>query len=99
MLDELPNDVDMTKITPPYVFKYNGKVPEDWGVTGIVLIAESHISIHTFADKNFVTFDLYSCRNFAKEKVIERLVATFKPKSYEEQVIHRGQHFVRNSAD
>jgi S-adenosylmethionine decarboxylase len=47
-LDTYPEKMEMTKIMPPYVFKYLGKKPEDWGLSGVVLIAESHISIHTF---------------------------------------------------
>src|SRR5919199_243273 len=50
LLDTLPERIGMTKIAPPYVFRYSGVKPEDWGVTGVVLIAESHISIHTFAE-------------------------------------------------
>ena len=30
-LDQCPDLIHMTKIMPPYVFKYHGKVPEDWG--------------------------------------------------------------------
>ena len=51
-LDAYPAEMEMTKIMPPYVFRYTGTVPEDWGVSGFVLIAESHISIHTFPTSN-----------------------------------------------
>ena len=32
LLDELPTRIGMTKIMPPYVFKYSGLRPEDWGL-------------------------------------------------------------------
>ena len=51
ILDDLPERIGMTKIMPPYVFKYSGVKPEDWGLSGFVLIAESHVSIHTFPEK------------------------------------------------
>src|SRR5947209_19170775 len=52
MLDELPDLISMHKISPPYAFVYKPKdKPEEWGVSGFVIIAESHISIHTFPDK------------------------------------------------
>ena len=38
-LDELPELIGMTKIIPPYVFPYSGLVPEDKGITGVVIIA------------------------------------------------------------
>lgn len=50
-LDAYPAQLDMTKIMPPYVFRYQGTVEDDWGVSGVVLIAESHISIHTFPER------------------------------------------------
>ena len=56
-LDTCPDMIHMTKIMPPYAFKYHGKVPEDWGSPGFVLIAESHISIHTFPDRGYLSLD------------------------------------------
>src|SRR5215831_19512661 len=51
ILEEYPGTIGMTKIMPPYVFRYTGVRPENWGVSGFVLIAESHISVHTFPEK------------------------------------------------
>ncbi len=95
-LDEYPAKLDMTKIMPPYVFKYHGAVPDDWGVSGVVLIAESHISIHTFPDKEFVTLDIFSCREFDVDAAIEYFCSIFKPESYEKQVLMRGREFPRS---
>ncbi|MGH2368638.1 MAG: S-adenosylmethionine decarboxylase, partial [Chloroflexota bacterium] len=53
-----------TKIIPPYVFRYHGVVPEDWGITGMVIIAESHISIHTFPEHKRFHMDVFSCKPF-----------------------------------
>lgn len=96
MLDAYPEQLDMTKIMPPYVFKYRGAVPDDWGVSGVVLIAESHISIHTFPDKGFVTLDIFSCRDFDIDKAIEYFCQCFHPESYEKQVLMRGREFPRS---
>ena len=46
LLNDYPSQIGMTKISSPYVRTYVGPNPEDWGVSGFVLIAESHISIH-----------------------------------------------------
>jgi len=95
-LDAYPAKLDMTKIMPPYVFTYHGSVEDDWGVSGIVLIAESHISIHTFPDKEFVTLDIFSCREFDVDAAIEYFVSVFEPESYEKQVLMRGREFPRS---
>ena len=95
-LDAYPAQLDMTKIMPPYVFRYQGTVPDDWGVSGVVLIAESHISIHTFPDKQFVTLDIFSCREFDVDAAIEYFCSIFKPESWEKQVLMRGREFPRS---
>ena len=92
-LDEYPVEMDMTKIMPPYVFRYNGAVPEDWGVSGFVLIAESHISIHTFPDKQYFSLDMFSCKPFDTEQAVERIKKYFKFQKYEMRVLDRGQEF------
>jgi S-adenosylmethionine decarboxylase len=95
-LDAYPEQLDMTKIMPPYVFRYSGAVPDDWGVSGVVLIAESHISIHTFPDKGFVTLDIFSCRDFDVQAAIDYFCSIFEPESYEKQLLMRGREFPRS---
>ena len=64
LLNTLPDEIGMTKIIQPYVFRYSGLVPEDWGITGMVIIAESHISIHTFPEHRRFHMDVFSCKPF-----------------------------------
>ena len=52
VLDQYPDEIGMTNIVP-HVIEYVGDKPEDWGVSGFVLIA-SHISIHTFVERRYV---------------------------------------------
>ncbi|MFH1306549.1 MAG: adenosylmethionine decarboxylase [Candidatus Micrarchaeota archaeon] len=92
-LDGLPKKIGMTKIIPPYVFRYEGIKPEDWGVSGIVLIAESHISIHTYPEKNYASFDVFSCKEFDIKKVEQMVVEMFDAKTYEKNSFERGRHF------
>lgn len=73
LLDQYPAEIGMTKICPPYVLKYVGAKPEEWGVSGFVMIAESHISIHTFVEQNYLNIDVFSCKNFDAERVIKDL--------------------------
>lgn len=95
-LDAYPAKLDMTKIMPPYVFTYHGAVEDDWGVSGVVLIAESHISIHSFPEKGFATLDIFSCRDFNVDDAIEYFSQIFKPESFEKQLLMRGREFPRS---
>ena len=63
-LDDFPTRIEMNKISSPLVTTYNGPVAEDWGVSGFVMIAESHISIHTFPERAYVNIDVFSCKDF-----------------------------------
>ena len=94
-LNDLPGKIGMTKITQPYVFPYSGLVPEDKGITGTVIIAESHISIHTFQEKDYCFIDVFSCKDFDVDVAANFLVDAFESKDYDKHVVNRGRHFER----
>lgn len=77
ILDRYPEMMGMTKITQPKVIRYNGTKPEDWGVSGYVMIAESHISLHTFPERRLVWADIFSCKDFDATSVLEDLKRRF----------------------
>ena len=66
-LDNYPSKIGMNKISPPYVIRYIGP---DWGISGFIFIAESHIAIHTFVEQSYVNIDVFSCKDFGAEKAI-----------------------------
>ena len=94
-LKSLPEMINMTPITQPYVFPYSGLVPEDKGITGIVIIAESHISVHSFEDKGYCFIDIFSCKDMDTERAIQITLDMFKPESYEINMVKRGKDFPR----
>jgi S-adenosylmethionine decarboxylase len=95
VLNELPDRIGMTKITQPYVFRYSGLVPEDKGITGFVVIAESHISIHTFQEKNYAFIDLFSCKPFDFVHAQNYLIERFQSKKPTVKMLKRGLDFPR----
>lgn len=94
-LDKFPVKIGMTKIMPPYVFKYHGVVPEDWGISGVVLIAESHITIHTFPDKDHAFVDIFSCKEFDTDYALNYMINLFEAKEHEVSLSSRGAEFPR----
>ncbi|MBY0572981.1 MAG: polyamine aminopropyltransferase [Undibacterium sp.] len=72
------------------------------GVTGTLLLAESHIAIHTWPERNSVTLDVYVC-NFQQDNsskaqsIVANLTAAFAPARVSRQALHRGErapHFI-----
>ena len=66
------------------------------GVTGVVLLAESHVAVHTWPELAAVTLDVYVCNlhadNSARaEAVMAVLQATFEPQRIQRQRMERGQ--------
>lgn len=97
LLDKYPSKMDMHKIMPPYVFKYDsGTIKEDWGISGVVLIAESHIALHTFPEKGFFTLDIFSCKDFDIRQAVDIVLDAFEPVNYEEIVVNRGREFPKS---
>jgi len=95
LLDELPEKISMTKITQPHVFHYSGLVPEDKGITGMVIIAESHISLHTFQDKGYCFVDVFSCKDFYVEFAADYIIKAFEAKKVDKNIVQRGKEFPR----
>jgi S-adenosylmethionine decarboxylase len=69
--------------------------PAPGGVTGVVLLAESHLAVHTWPELGTVTIDVYVChrsgdRAAAAEAVLGRLVKVFRPGRVERHRLERG---------
>lgn len=92
-LYKLPNIINMNKITQPYVFRYDGRFPEEAGITGCVIIAESHISLHTYPKKAFAFVDVFSCKDFDTDKAKDYIIDYFLSKSPIYNIIYRGKYF------
>jgi S-adenosylmethionine decarboxylase len=93
VLDRYPGEIGMTKISVPHVIEYVGEKPEDWGVSGFVLIAESHISIHTFVERQYLWVDIFSCKGFDASSAIEDLRRTFGLTSVKTRLLERGLEY------
>ena len=89
LLDSYPAKIGMTKISGPIVFRYTGVKPEDWGVSGLVFIAESHIGLHTFVERKFINIDVFSCKDFDARQVMNDLKEKFELVRMRTSVVRR----------
>lgn len=94
-LDELPGKMGMNKLAEPYVCRAlanDQKDPGGW--TGFMLIQESHISIHTFPARGFMSADVYTCKNgLDTEFVVNYFKEIFKLQDIEQNFIKRGTRY------
>jgi S-adenosylmethionine decarboxylase len=61
------------------------------GVTGVLLLAESHISIHTWPEHGFAAADIFMCGEAQPQRALAVIDAALKPASRSVQTIARGQ--------
>lgn len=66
------------------------------GITGVVLLAESHLAVHTWPELAAVTLDVYVCNfgadNSAKaEALMQALLRELSPARVDRQALHRGR--------
>ena len=66
------------------------------GVTGTVVLAESHLAIHTWPEIGGVTLDIYVCNfsadnSLAAEALFAECLTRFAPGTLEKQAVQRGQ--------
>ncbi|MFQ5620726.1 MAG: adenosylmethionine decarboxylase [Candidatus Nanoarchaeia archaeon] len=60
------------------------------GVTGILLLAESHISIHTWPEKKSAAADIFCCAGIERaEKAADELIALIKAERTQKRIVHR----------
>lgn len=96
-LDEFPEDIGMTKLMSPYVSRFEDADRKRWGLSGFVLIAESHVSIHTFPEERIVSVDVFSCRRFEIEAAELKIVNEFGIKTICKNVLDRGIEYPRRT--
>jgi len=94
-LNDLPGKLGMKKLAPPVIYFAKGNdIKDPGGWSGVVVIEESHISIHTFAGRGFLTADVYTCKNGMDRDIIRQyFTEQFELKDVEENFIKRGTRY------
>lgn len=63
---------------------------EGAGVTGVVLLAESHISVHTWPEYGFAAVDIFMCGSAQPQLALSIIEAALQARSFELRTIERG---------
>jgi S-adenosylmethionine decarboxylase proenzyme len=78
-----------------FVASAHGTPAAPTGITGVVLLAESHLAVHTWPELEAATLDVYVCNlggdNSARaEALLAALIDAFRPASLERHALERG---------
>jgi len=63
------------------------------GVSGVVVLAESHISIHTWPERNFAAVDIFMCGSCDPHRSVPILQQAFTPERMDVEEQRRGRVF------
>ena len=58
LFDRIVHELVLHPVAEPVWHVFPGAV----GITGVLLLSESHLACHTFPERGFAAFDLYCCR-------------------------------------
>ena len=90
-LDEIVEYLGMEKQAPPNIFRTPDlRFPDKAGLSGWAPLVESSVVIHTLTPKNFISIDIYCCKEFDLAKAKDFCRRFFSPKRMDEQFILRG---------
>jgi S-adenosylmethionine decarboxylase proenzyme len=59
--------------------------------TVLYLLAESHLSIHTWPEHKYIALDVFTCGNSNTELVVDKVVQYFQPKRIKKNILSRGE--------
>ncbi len=65
------------------------------GLSGVAVLAESHISVHTWPENDFAAFDIFMCGDADPQKAVDVLKKAFRPESVSVVELLRGTEHER----
>jgi len=74
---------------------FDSVAPAPAGVTGVVLLAESHVAVHTWPELGMVTLDVYVCNRgidngSRAQQLLQALIGAFAPEQVQRHRLERG---------
>lgn len=83
--------VEAAEVSGATVLSVQSKQFEPQGATVLVLLSESHLSIHTYPEKGFAAIDCYTCgETVDPQMAIDYLVSVLKPEKTHAKKLIRG---------
>lgn len=67
------------------------------GITGVVILQESHISIHTWPEHGFAAVDIFMCGETRPEDAARHLILRLQPSQHQLKTVERAPVMVRGA--
>jgi S-adenosylmethionine decarboxylase len=97
-LDEIVGYLGMEKQAPPNIFRTpDENFPDKAGLSGWAPLVESSVVIHTLTPKDFITIDIYCCKEFDVAKAKQFARRFFSPKHMDDQFVLRGIDYYKSA--
>ena len=85
-LEDAARRCGMTALAAPVVHRFDGG-----GITGFILLAESHIALHTYPELGYVALDVFSCGKVEPVEALDVFRAALAPRDERVSVAPRGE--------
>ena len=95
VLDEYPSRIGMEKVSPVHLYDIETSNPLDAGLSGFVVIAQSHVSLHAWPEYGEVDIDICSCKEFSQEDAIAFAKEVFRTDDVEAHFVVRATRSLR----
>jgi S-adenosylmethionine decarboxylase len=95
VLDRYPGRVGMEKVSPVHLYDIETSNPLDAGLSGFVVIAQSHISLHAWPEYGEVDIDICSCKEFSQEDAVAFAREIFRSDDVEAHFVVRATRSLR----
>jgi S-adenosylmethionine decarboxylase len=85
----------MEKVSPVHLYQIDTSNPLDAGLSGFVVIAQSHVSLHAWPEYGEVDIDICSCKEFSQEDAIAFAKEMFQSDDIETHFVIRANRSLR----
>ena len=98
VLEDYPARLHMQRVSPVFLENITATSdPRDAGHSGFVIIATSHVSLHSWPPYRMVNLDLFSCNDFDVDEAVAFARTTFDPADLEVRSIWRATRSPRQT--